>query len=142
MQSFVRGYFRVNLARFEEQNGHLSEVEVDEVLRLVGDVATKVSANNAVPSWVVFFVEFLLDKSGDVLFDVEFLHGLSRTFNGVLLHVLCHVGILDHGLPLAHFAKDSFCNSLIYKFNRQNCKLTDQFCLDWSEQQTTKRPKK
>ena len=55
----------------------MSKVEVDEVLRLVGDVRSKVSSHNAVPCWVVFLVEFLLDEGSDVFFDVELLHRLS-----------------------------------------------------------------
>ena len=38
----------------EEKDGHLPEVEVDEVLRLVSHVAAEVAANDAVPRWVVF----------------------------------------------------------------------------------------
>ena len=55
----------------------MTEIEVDEVLGLMSHVGTEVSTDNAMPGWVVLFVEFLLDESGDVLLDVEFLESLG-----------------------------------------------------------------
>lgn len=46
-------------ARLEQQNGHLTQVEVNEMLGLVSHVAAEVSANNAVPGWVIFLVKLL-----------------------------------------------------------------------------------
>ena len=54
----------------------MTEVEVDEVLGLVGDVGTEVSSHNAMPGGVVLFVELLLDEGGDVLLDVVLLESL------------------------------------------------------------------
>lgn len=44
---------------------------------LMGDVAAKISSNNAMPRRVVFFIEFFLDKSCDIFFYVEFLKCLN-----------------------------------------------------------------
>jgi hypothetical protein len=49
----------------------LSLVEIDEVFRLVCDVTSEVPSHNAMPGWVVFLVELLLDVGGDILLDVE-----------------------------------------------------------------------
>jgi len=88
----------LDLSGLEEEDGNLAEVEVDEVLGLVGDVGAEVAAHDAVPGGVVLLVELLLDEGGDVLLDVVLLEGLRGAVDSVLLHVLCHVGILDHGL--------------------------------------------
>eukprot|EP00455_Lapot_gusevi_P003770 TRINITY_DN1152_c0_g1_i13.p1 TRINITY_DN1152_c0_g1~~TRINITY_DN1152_c0_g1_i13.p1 ORF type:complete len:127 (-),score=0.67 TRINITY_DN1152_c0_g1_i13:76-456(-) len=94
-----RSAFR--LSGLEEKNSDLAEVEVDEVLRLVGDIAAEVTANDAVPRGVVLLVELLLDVGGDVLLNVELLHGLGRDLDGVGLHVLGHIGVLDNCLAVS-----------------------------------------
>lgn len=68
----------------------------------MGDVGTEVSTDDAVPGRVVLFVKLLLDVGGDVLLDIVLLEGLGRAVNGVLLHLLGHVRVLDHGLPVRH----------------------------------------
>mmetsp|Transcript_21102 Transcript_21102/g.70924 ORF Transcript_21102/g.70924 Transcript_21102/m.70924 type:complete len:303 (-) Transcript_21102:9-917(-) len=90
--------------RLEEEDGHLAQVEVDEVLRLVRHVRAKVAADNAVPRRVVLLVKLLFDVRGDVFLDVELLERLRGAVNGVLLHVLGHVSILDHSLAVSHGA--------------------------------------
>ena len=80
----------------------MTQVEVDEVLGLMRHVRTEVTSDDAMPGGVVLFVEFLLDKGGDVLLDVVALKGLGRDVDGILLHVLGHVGVLDHSLPVRH----------------------------------------
>ena len=90
-----------SLTRLEQQDRDLAEVEVDEVLRLVGHVRTEVAAHNAVPRRVVLLVELLLDVRGDILLDVELLHRLRRHLNRVRLHILRHIGVLDHSLAVS-----------------------------------------
>ena len=68
----------------------------------MGDVGTEVSTHDAMPGWVVLFVKLLLDVGGDVLLDVVLLEGLGGAVDSVLLHLLGHVRILDHGLPVRH----------------------------------------
>ena len=52
--------FLNDLTRSEEQNGSLIQVEVDEVLGLVGHVATEVVSDDAVPHWVVLLLNSFL----------------------------------------------------------------------------------
>ena len=66
-----------SLTRFEEEDCDLPKVEVDEVLGFMCNIRAEVPADNAVPCWVVLFVEFLLDESGNVFLDVEFLKSLG-----------------------------------------------------------------
>ena len=80
----------------------MAKVKVDEVLGLVGDVRAEVSANDAMPCWVVLFVKLLFDVCSNVLFDVELFEGSSGAVNGVLLHVLGHVGVLDYSFTVRH----------------------------------------
>jgi len=91
------------LSTLEEKNSNLSKIEVDEVTSLVSHVASKVSANNAMPSWVIFLVKLFFDVSSNVLFNVVFLERLSCTVHCILLHLLRHVSIFDHGLSFSHF---------------------------------------
>ena len=89
-------------AGFEEEDSNLTEVEVDEVLGLVGDVGTEVSSHNAMPGWVVLLVELLLDEGGDILLDVELLEGLGGDIDSILLHVFGHISVLDDSLSISH----------------------------------------
>lgn len=79
----------------------MSHVEVDEVFGFVGDIGAEVAADDAVPGGVVLLVELLLDVSSDIFFDVELFQSYVGAVDGVLLHLLVHVSMLDHGLPLS-----------------------------------------
>jgi len=98
----------VRLAALEEEDGHLPQVEVDEMPCLVGHVGAKVSAHDAVPGGVVLFVKLLLDVGRNVLLNVVLFQSLGGAIDGVLLHLLRHVGVLDHGFPVRHLEKIGF----------------------------------
>jgi len=59
------------LTALEEKDGDLPKVEIDEVLSLVGDIGSKVSAHDYVPGRVVFLVKFLFDEGSDVLISAQ-----------------------------------------------------------------------
>uniref|UniRef100_A0A8C2XFN6 Dynein light chain n=1 Tax=Cyclopterus lumpus TaxID=8103 RepID=A0A8C2XFN6_CYCLU len=89
--------------RLEKQDGHLAQVEVNEVLCLVGDVAAEVPPDDAMPGPIhATGRAHLLDVGCYVLLYVVLLHGLGGTVHRVLLHVLGHVGVLDHSFPVSH----------------------------------------
>ena len=89
-------------AGLEQEDSDLAKVEVDEVLGLVGDIGSEIAANDAMPGGVVLLVELLLDEGGDVLLDVELLESLGGNVDGVLLHVLGHISVLDNCLAISH----------------------------------------
>ena len=90
-------------ARLEEEDSDLTEVEVDEVLGLVGHIGAEVTADDAMPGGVVLLVEFFLDESGDILLNVELLECLSGDVDSVLLHIFGHVSVFHNGFAVCHF---------------------------------------
>uniref|UniRef100_A0A670JRR3 Uncharacterized protein n=1 Tax=Podarcis muralis TaxID=64176 RepID=A0A670JRR3_PODMU len=88
-----------------EENGNLTQVEVDEVFGLMSHIAAKISSHNAVPSRIVFLVKFLKENNliaYNIFLNVVFFQGLCSTLHGVLLHLLRHICILYHGLSITH----------------------------------------
>uniref|UniRef100_A0A2K5NVL8 Uncharacterized protein n=2 Tax=Cercopithecinae TaxID=9528 RepID=A0A2K5NVL8_CERAT len=92
------------LTRFEQKNGHLAQVEVDEVFGFMCQVTTIVPPHHAMPGGIVLLVKFLLDMSRNVLYVlyVVLIQCLSSALHCVLLHLFQHVRIFDHGLSVAH----------------------------------------
>ena len=62
----------VCLTALEEKDSYLSKVKVDKVPCFVGDIRAKVAADNAMPSWVVFFVELFFDVGRYIFFYIIF----------------------------------------------------------------------
>uniref|UniRef100_A0A8C8YD99 Uncharacterized protein n=1 Tax=Prolemur simus TaxID=1328070 RepID=A0A8C8YD99_PROSS len=88
------------LTRFEQKNGHLAQVEVDEVLGFMCHITTEVPPHNAMPGGIVLLVK-LLGKEKKI--GILVIKGRSfSALHGVLLHLLRHVRIFDHGLSVAH----------------------------------------
>uniref|UniRef100_A0A8C0WXQ6 Dynein light chain n=1 Tax=Castor canadensis TaxID=51338 RepID=A0A8C0WXQ6_CASCN len=88
------------LTRFEQKNGHLTQVEVDEVFGFMCHITTEVPPHDAVPGGVVLLVKLLLDMGSNVLFYVLLLQRLSSTLHRVLLYLFRHVRIFDHRLSV------------------------------------------
>lgn len=61
MVSWVYGGGSFPSARLEQQNSHLTQVEINKMLGLVGYVAAEVPPNDAVPRWVVFLIKLLCE---------------------------------------------------------------------------------
>jgi hypothetical protein len=85
-------------------NRNLTDVEVNEVFRLVRNKRTERPADDAVPRRVVLLIELLLDVSRDVLLDVETIQSLRRNVDCISLHLIRHVHILhDSAAILGHW---------------------------------------
>uniref|UniRef100_A0AC11DDM0 Uncharacterized protein n=1 Tax=Ovis aries TaxID=9940 RepID=A0AC11DDM0_SHEEP len=89
------------LTRFEQENGHLVQVEVDEVFGFMCHITTKVLPHDAVPGGVVL-VKLLLDMGHNVLLYIILFQCLSSTLHRVLLHLLQHIDVLDYSLLVTH----------------------------------------
>lgn len=61
----------------------------------MGDVASKVTSDNAVPGGAILLVKLLLHECGDILLNSVLLKGADGALNSLLLHLLRHVGVLD-----------------------------------------------
>ena len=54
----------MRLTRFEQKNGHLAQVEVDEVFGFMCHITTEVPPHDAVPGGVVLLVKLLVGGEG------------------------------------------------------------------------------
>ena len=72
-------------------------MEEDEVLRLMRDVGAHATAYDAVPGRLVHGVELGLDDLRDVVEDGFLLERELAAVDGVLLHTLGHICVLDDG---------------------------------------------
>lgn len=70
------------------------------MLGLVCDIGPEVSAHNTMPGRIVLLIELFLNVCGNVFLNVEFLQGYVGAVDGILLHLLVHVSMLDHGFSL------------------------------------------
>jgi hypothetical protein len=79
----------------------------------MSDIAAKIFSDDNVPRRAMSSVELLLDLSGDVFLDVEFLEGRRRDVDRFLLHLLAHVNVFDDGFGAtayeARLAGHVFC---------------------------------
>lgn len=85
------------LTRIEQKNGHLAQVEIDEVFGFMCHMTTKVLLHDSVPGGL-YFLSNSSNMHRDILLYVIFLQHPSSTFHGVLLHLPWHIGIFDHRL--------------------------------------------
>ena len=107
MTVMATGSALMNLTWLEQEDGHLSQIEINKVFCLVSHIGAEVAANYAMPCWIVFFVEFFFNVRSNVFFNVVLFKCLGGTVNSVLLHVLGHVSILDYGLAIRHLYKNN-----------------------------------
>ena len=63
----------------------------------MGDIASKILANNDMPSRPMPSIKLLLDLRCDVLLNVEFFECGRRDVDTLLLHLVTHVHILYDG---------------------------------------------
>ena len=74
----------------------MTDIEVDEVLCFVGNEGSEGTANYAMPCWVVCLVKLFLDERCNILLDVEGVEGLDGGIDGLVLHIVGHIDILDN----------------------------------------------
>ena len=86
-----------------EQDGHVSDREVQHVLLEEADVATEVLADDAMPGLMETDVELFLERLGELKLEATFLVRLlllEREFNGAVLHVFADVARDDRHVAL------------------------------------------
>ena len=92
----------INISRFvlgtPQQNSNLTPVHKNEAFALVGDVGAQATAHDAVPSGQVHCIELSLNDLSDVVKYATLREGKRDTVDGMLLHEIVHIGILDHSI--------------------------------------------
>lgn len=58
---------KTSLSTLKEENSYLAKVEIDKMSCFVRHIATEITSYNAMPRWVVLFIELFLDKRRNVL---------------------------------------------------------------------------
>ena len=79
-----------------EEDADLSPVEKYEALGLVGHVTAEAPSHYAVPRWLVHYVELCFYNLSYFVEHSLLLEGVVGAVNGVLLHSLGHIGVLDN----------------------------------------------
>jgi hypothetical protein len=97
--------FRHEVATAEQEDGELIDVEVDEGAVLVGDVAPKVPADEAVPGRLKTNVELGLEVAGHVAFELKLAEGVDGEFHRHRLHPWAHVVLLNDHLWRQRWAR-------------------------------------
>ena len=70
------------LARLEQKNGDLAQVEVNEVLRLVRNVRAEIATNDTMPSWRVSIkVQGSVKRAGTYFLSNSFLMKAAISFS-------------------------------------------------------------
>lgn len=59
--------YESSLSALEEENGHLTQVEIDKMSCFVRYIASKVTSYNAMPRRIVLFIEFFFNKGCNIL---------------------------------------------------------------------------
>ena len=87
-----------------QQDGHLTNVEENVMLRGVSYIARKMFSNHAVPVGRILFVKEFLDALGnELLITVKLINGQVDLLLHVLLHVVGHLANDPCYITLRHF---------------------------------------
>lgn len=90
----------------------MTNVAEDVVFALVGHVAGKVFAHDAVPIWRILLVKEAFDIFGNVLLRVDFVHNGVHLLLKVGLHLFGHLA--DHILNVSLRARHSTLLYFLY----------------------------
>jgi hypothetical protein len=66
-ERMFRRIAKQGLPALKEENGYLTKVEIDKMSCFVRHIATEITSYNAMPRWIVLFIELFLDKCCNIL---------------------------------------------------------------------------